>query len=94
MPTLAVNSPTHVVDPTEVDNGWLLFLLAEDETPPEVAPVKLEPQFRVPALPVRTCPCPLSRVGVGWAGERTEEEVVLVAVLVVVEAVSEDVERE
>lgn len=78
-----------------MDNGWLLFLLAEEDPPPEAAPVKLEPQFRVPALPVRTCPCPLSRVGIGWTGRMTEEEVVLVAVLVVVEvAVSEDVERE
>lgn len=57
--------------------------------------MKLDPQFRVPALPVRTCPCPLSRVGIGWAGDKTEGEVVLVAMLVVVDvAVSEDVERE
>lgn len=78
-----------------MDNGWLLFLLAEEEPPPEPAPVKLEPQFRVPALPVRTCPCPLSRVGVGWTGGMTEDEVVVVTMFEVVEvAVSEDVERE
>jgi len=86
LPTLAVNSPTHDADPTEVDNGWVLFLLAEEEPPP-----KLEPQFRVPALPVRTCPCPLSRVGMGWTGDKM---VVLLAVLVVDVTVSEEVERE
>jgi len=79
-----------------VDKGWwLLFLLTEEEASPEEAPAKLEPQFRVPALPVRTCPCPLSRVGTGWTGDKMEEDVLLVAVLVVVDvAVSEDVERE